>query len=266
MATTKDERTHLTRRTIGYVGCLVVLPAILAGCQQESTRDAPVSTRSPAGQSTAPAASAAASREVALVRVVHAIPADSTVDLFADDNKVFEGLAYKVVTPYREMDGQRYTFRLRPAGMDQAEALASNTEGLSDGNYYTVFAVPGDGEAASLRVVVDTHALPSAGKARLRVVHASNDAGEVDVYAVGRTQVLFDSVNFQSVTDYTEFDPITGALELRPDGDSNVMLTVPNVRLDASKTYTFVIVGRVRTAPKLETFVIEDQAIAAAAQ
>jgi hypothetical protein len=225
----------LTRTTIGYVGCLVVLPGILAGCQRESTRDAPVSTSSPAGQSTAPAASAAASREMALVRVVHAIPAGSTVDLFADDNKVFDSLAYKAVTPYREMDGQRYTFRLRPAGMNQAEALASNTEGLSDGKYYTVFAVPGDGETASLRVVADTHALPSTGKARVRVVQASSDAGEVDVYAVGRTQVLFDSVDFQSVTDYTEFDAMTGALELRPDGDSNVMLAVPNVRLDAAR-------------------------------
>jgi hypothetical protein len=256
----------LTRTTIAYVGCLVVLPGILSGCQQESTRNAPVSTNSPAGQSTAPAASAAASREMALVRVVHAIPAGSTVDLFADDNKVFDSLAYKAVTPYREMDGQRYTFRLRPAGMNQAAALASNTEGLSDGEYYTVFAIPGDGETASLRVVADTHTLPSAGKARVRVVQASSDAGEVDVYAVGRTQVLFDSVDFQSVTDYAEFDPVTGALELRPDAESNVMLTVPHVRLETGKTYTIMIVGRVRTAPKLETFVIEDQAMAAPAR
>ena len=40
---------------------------------------------------------------MALLRVVHAIPADSTVDVFADDNKVFDSLAYKTVTPYREI-------------------------------------------------------------------------------------------------------------------------------------------------------------------
>ena len=59
---------------------------------------------------------------------------------------------------------------------------------------------------------------------------------------------------------------MTGALELRPDGDSNVMLTVPNVRLEARLTCTIVIVGRVRRAPKLETFVIEDQVMAAPAR
>lgn len=246
------------------VGFLMLLT--LVGCQQESTRNAPVTTTSPAGQTTAPPAAAAEKRDMALVRVVHAIPAGSTVDVFADDNKAFDALAYKTVTPYREIGGQRYTFRLRPAGMDQADPLASNTEGLRDGNYYTVFAVPGDGEAASLRVVADTHSLPSSGKARVRVVHGSGDAGELDVYVVGRPEVLFDAVDFQAVTDYVEIDPVTGALELRPEGESNVMLAVPDVRLDAGKTYTIVILGRVRTAPKLETLVIADEAIAAPAR
>ena len=245
---------------------LLVVPLMILGCQQESTRNAPVSTSSPAGQSSAPPAAAAERRDMALIRVVHAIPADSTVDVFADDNKVFDGLAYKTVTPYQEIHGQRYTFRLRPAGMNQADPLASNTEGLNNGNHYTVFAVPGDGEVASLRVVADTHSLPSAGKARVRVVHASGDAGELDVYAVGRTNVLFDGVDFQAVTDYDEMDPLSGSLELRPEGESNVMLTIPNVRLVAGKTYTIVIVGRVRTAPKLEAFVIEDQAMATPAR
>jgi hypothetical protein len=86
------------------------------------------------------------------------------------------------------------------------------------------------------------------------------------VYAVGRTNVLFDGVDFQSVTNYDEMDPLSGSLELRPEGESNVMLTIPNVRLDAGKTYTIVIVGRVRTAPKLEAFVIEDQTMATPAR
>ena len=244
----------------------LVLPLLILGCQQQSTRNAPVSTSSPAGQSTAPAAATAEGRNMALIRVVHAIPSGSTVDVFADDNKVFDSLAYKAVTPYREIHGQRYTFRLRPAGMNQADPLASNAEGLDNGSHYTVFAVPGDGEVASLHVVTDTHSLPSTGKARVRVVHASNDAGELDVYAVGQPNVLFDRVAFQAVTDYDEMDPLSGSLELRPEGESNVMLSVPEMRLEAGKTYTIVVMGRVRTAPKLELFVIVDQTMVSPAQ
>ncbi|HXG89328.1 MAG TPA: DUF4397 domain-containing protein [Vicinamibacterales bacterium] len=255
-------KNTLIRDTAIRLGCLIV-PLMLTACQQESTRNAPVTTTSAAGQSTAPTAAAAEARDTALIRVVHAIPAGSTVDVFAEDNRVFDNLAFKTITPYRELDGKRTTFRLRPAGMNQADALATNTEGLDGGEHYTMFAVPGDGDAAFLRVVKDNHSLPGTGKARVRVVHASGDAGEVDVYVVGRTDKLFEGVDFQSVTDYQEIDPVSGSLEVRPEGEANAMLTVPNVRLEAGKTYTVVVIGRVKTAPKLEALVIADQAMAA---
>ena len=249
------------KKTITRVG-LLVIPLLIVGCQQEAARNAPVRTSSPSGQSTAPPLAAAEKRDMALIRVVHAIPAGSTVDVFAGDNTVFDGIAYKTVTPYREIDGKRFTFHLRPAGMNQAEPLASATEGLSRGRYYTVFVTPGDGAAARLQVVADTHSIPATGKARVRVMHGSSDAGQFDVYEVGRADVLFDAVDFQAVTEYDDIDPFAGTLELRPEGESNVMLSIPNVRLDAGKTYTIVVIGRVRTAPKLETFVIEDQVMA----
>lgn len=246
-------------RTTSIIGC-VAAALTLNACQRDSTQNAPVTTTTtPAGQSTAPPAAAAERRDVALVRFVHAIPAGAGVDLSAGDNRFFENVAYKTVTPYREIDGQRYTFSLRPAGMAQASALASNSEGLDDGSYYTVFAVPGDGEAAMLRVVKDDFSAPGAGKARVRVVHASSDAGEVDVVAAGRPDELFDGVDFQSATEYDEIDPMSGSLEIRAAGESTPMLTVPNVRIDAGKVYTVVVVGKVRATPKLEAFLIEDR-------
>ncbi|MFN2447878.1 MAG: DUF4397 domain-containing protein [Vicinamibacterales bacterium] len=246
-------------KTISLV-CCVAGALIASGCQRESTQNTPsTTTTTPAGQSTAAPAAAAASRDNALVRFVHAIPAGAAVDLSAGDNRFFENVAYKTVTPYRELDGQRYTFSVRPAGMAQASALASNSEGLDDGSYYTVFAVPGDGEAAMLRVVEDDFSAPGAGKARVRVVHASSDAGEVDVIATGRADELFDGVDFQSATEYDEIDPVSGSLEIRAGGESTPMLTVPNVRIEAGKVYTVVVVGKVRATPKLEAFVIEDR-------
>jgi hypothetical protein len=200
---------------------------------------------------------------VALIRTVYAIPAGSTVDVFADENRIFDSLAYRTVTPYREIAAQRYSFRLLPAGLNLAEPLATNSERLRAGSYYTVFAVPGDGEAASLRVVTDRNVLPDAGKARLRVVHASRDAGEFDVFALGRQEALFDGVDFQSVTDYLAVDPFVGALELKPDHQSGTMLTIPQIRLDAGKSYTLIVVGRVRTDPRLDTILVEDQAVPA---
>ena len=250
--------TGQTMRTAMYGAGLVVIMLAIAGCQ-DRTQNAPVTTKSPSGESTAPAGAAAARRDNALVRFVHAIPAGATVDVSADDRRAFENVRFKTVTPYSEMKGQRYTFRLRPAGMATADALASNTEGLDDGDDYTIFAVPGDSDAATLRVVQDDFSKPSADKARVRVVHASRDAGEIDVFEEGRKDEIFDSVDFQSVTTYNDIDPWTGSLDVRAEGETVNLVTLPGVKFDAGKVYTVVVTGKLRGTPKLEAFVIEDR-------
>jgi hypothetical protein len=242
------------------IGVLAVLELSgpFVSCDRAETSTSPVTTTSPAGTSTAPSAAAADRRDEALVRVVHAIPAGAPVDIYAGDLTVFDNLAYKSVTSYRALDGKRYAFALRPAGMANAKPLASNSEGLHDGEYYTVFALPGDGRAAHLRVVQDVMDPPAAGKARLRVIHGGAEAGEIDIYATGTATALFDGVDFQSVTGYKEIGPVNGEIEVRAEGQATPLVKVPVVHIEAGKFYTLVIVGRVRSTPKLEAFLIED--------
>jgi hypothetical protein len=168
---------------------------------------------------------------------------------------------FKSVTSYRALDGKRYAFALRPAGMTNAKPLSSNTEGLVDGYYYTVFALPGEGRTAHLRVVTDKLDQPAGGKARLRVVHGGNDVGSVDVYASGATAALFKDLAFQSVTDYQDVAPVNGKIEVRPVGGANAVVILPNAHLAAGRFYTMVIVGNARpdrAGPPLEAFIIED--------
>jgi hypothetical protein len=149
-------------------------------------------------------------------------------------------------------------FAARPAGMPNAKPLSSNTEGLDDGEYYTVFALPGANNGVRLRVVDDLLTAPAEGRAKVRVVHGSTDAGEVDLLVPGSDAALFDGVDFQSVTGYEEIVPINGPLEIRGEGTTGVLATIANTRFEAGRFYTIVIVGNVRSTPKLEAFVIED--------
>lgn len=240
------------------LGYLVLALAVMAACDRAETRSSPVTTTSPAGTSTAPSSAAAESRDEALVRAVHAIPAGAVLDVFAGDLMLFDGVGFKSVTNYRALDGKRYSFALRPAGMANAKPLSSNTEGLSDGKYYTVFALPGDGRAARLRVVGDDLDRPAEGKARLRVVHAGADAGEIDVRASGNAAALFEGVDFQAITGYQDVDPINGALEIHGDGRPSPIVTLPTVHIEAGRFYTVVVVGSARSTPRLEAFIIED--------
>lgn len=188
--------------------------------------------------------------------MVNAAAGSSHFDLFAGDLLLFEGLPYKAVTPYRALDGQRYAFALRPAGMPQARPLDSNTEGLRDGGFYTAIAMPGDGHKPRLRIATDMLAPPAAGMARLRVVHAALDAGLLSVGVTGGSELLADAIDFDSVSDYRDVTPVSGAVDIVGSGRPSPVLASFNAHISAGRFYTIVIVGRATLA--LEAFLIED--------
>jgi hypothetical protein len=237
---------------------LAVVPVALlvVACDSAETRNASITTSSPAGTSTAPSSVATESRENAMVRVVNAVPSGTTFDLFAGDLLLFDGLAFKTVTPYRAVDGKRYAFALRPAGMTQAKPLSSNTENLDDGDFYTAIAMPGEGHGPRLRVVSDPLEPPANGKARLRVVHAGTAAGVVDVRAVDATTALFDKLEYQTVSDYRDVAPMNGQLQIVGAGGAVPVSTTAH--LEAGRLYTLVIVGNASAPGQFEAFLIED--------
>lgn len=239
---------------------VLVVPVAFVACGRDASRDAAVTTTTPAGQSTAPPAAAVDDRDNALVRVVNAMPTAAAVDVYGDDQRLFDGVAYETVTPYREVDGQRYAIEVRAAGAAQGEPLGRNSEGFDDGDHYTVFALAGDDGKATLRVVKDDHSIPATGKARLRVVHGSREAGELDVFAAGRRDPIVDGVNIGTVSDYDEIDPVTGALEIRQEGQTRVLHTLRGVQIEPGRSYTVVVTGRLTATPRLDAFVIEDRA------
>ncbi len=242
-----------------HAGLLLTgLMLLMAACG-DANRNQPVTTTTNKGSSTAPPAAQVEDRDNALVHVIHAIPGGATVDVFAENNKAFTNVAYKSVTPYREIPDDRQTFRVRPTGQDTATPLVEDSEGFSDGQHYTIIALPTDGGRADLRFVRDNISVPSSGKAKVRVIHAAAGVGEVDVYARGNNDALFDGVNFPSESSYNEIDPVTGTLEVRREGQNTAALTIPNARFEAGKIYTVIVMGRATGTPRLEAIIVEDQ-------
>ncbi len=231
----------------------------IAACNTNSSNNQPVTTTTNSGTTTAPPASEVEKRGNALVRVVHVLPAMAAADLFAGETKIFEGVAYKTVTSYKEIPIERQMMRLRLAGQDTAQPLTENSERFGKGDYYTILILADDdSNEAELLFVDDDLAPPASGKARVRVINASYDVGDVDVYAAGRTEPLFSKVAFSSKPTYAEIDPLSGALDVRLAGKNITALTVPAARLDAGKIYTIIIAGRAKGASKLEAITIED--------
>lgn len=228
-----------------YVASVVAAVLGAAACDRSETRAAAPSSPPP--------------RHDAFVRVVEVVPMSSSLDLFAGDLLLFDGLPYKTVTPYRALDGKRYDFALRPAGMAQAKPLSSNTEGLDEGHYYTAVALPGDGHEPHLRVVNDPLDRPSAGKARLRIIHGGVDAGAIDLRAAGTTEPFAGDIAYRSVTDYRDVAPLDGVIEVVSHDRSSAPLSSFRTHIEAGRFYTIVVAGHAAGEPRLEAFLVEDK-------
>jgi hypothetical protein len=235
-------------------GMLAVEAALLAaGCKQSRDTGA-VTSRTSEGTSNAPSTGALEKNDLALVRVVNAIPAGGAVMIYAGDSAAFSGVAYKTATGYREIPDDRFNFKLGSPD----KPLAENRENLIGGGHYTIVAMPdaGGADKRNLRVLDDGLKPVSAEKARVRVINAIPGDLEISVYVRGREDPLFDGINFQSEAGWNEFDPIAGTLEIRPEGKKNVLASQPNVKLEGGKSYTFVVSGR---ATKPDIIKIEDE-------
>jgi hypothetical protein len=195
---------------------------------------------------------------------VNAIPGGQPADIVAGDQKAFTNVDYKTVTPYKEIPQAASSLKLVASGQDAAMPMAEKSEGLTAGDRYTVVAMPGeDGRAAELVVLNDDVTPPSEGKAKVRVIHASRDVGEVSLAVSGREDPLFDAVNAAGTSGYKEVEPTQGGLEVRAEDKKAVLARVPDASFEPGKLYTVLVVGRADGTSKVEAVTVEDQLIPA---
>ena len=215
----------------------------LAACS--STNQPTATSETPGANPSAAPDQQANEQKTAMVRYVNAIPASTSAkdqtDLWFGDMKAFSNVAYKEVTQYMQMPAQREDFKLQTAGNTQPNALATVTEGLSAGHYYTVVAERKKDNSLSLDAIDDDLSTPDAGKAKVRIINAAMGIGDVNV--VGHSGSLFDGVDANSSTSYKQIDPMNGALEVRKGDNKTDVVRLSNFDIQAGKLYTFLLVG-----------------------
>jgi hypothetical protein len=194
------------------------------------------------------ATSAFAAEGKARVRVVHASPDAPAVDVWANGALAFKNAPFKGITQYASLDAGNYDVQVVPAGAT-TPVVIKGTLGFGAGKDYTVIAL---GKLADIAPIVleDNNALPEAGKAHVRFVHASPDAPAVDI-AVKNGPVLFKNVAFKGVGEYLPVAAGTYDLEVRLAGTNTVALSVPGVKLDNQTVYTIFAMGLASGQPTL---------------
>ncbi len=179
--------------------------------------------------------------DVALLRVVNAVPAEPATDVMIGDQIAFSQVAYGAVTPYREFTSELVNLRIRPSVPEDANTMAGTIERLNAGKHYTLLAMPNDPGGVALSLLVDEVAPPADGKASLRVMNASSEAGKVDVVLKGSAQALVSGPGSSPASGFVDVAPVRGTLVVHRA--RTVLARVPDARLEPGRRYTVLLLG-----------------------
>ena len=181
----------------------------------------------------------------AQLRVVHASPDAPNVDVLLDNAAVLTNVAYKVASNYLAVPSGSRNLKVRATGT--STVVIDQTGTLAEGSFYTVLAA---GRLASIAPVVltDDQTSPASGNVRLRLVHASPTAGNVDIYVTAPTADIatatptLANVPFRAASSYLEVPAGTYRVRITPAGTKTVAIDANNVALVAGQVRTAVAV------------------------
>lgn len=138
-------------------------------------------------------------KNLSYVRVFHASPDAPPVDIYVNDNLTFEDLAFKNFTEYVPLEKGSYKINVYAAGKKDNLVLTQTLE-VPENEVITVAAA---GNLDDLQLVPYIEYNPkylAEGESRIRVIHLSPDAPNVDIIIDGET--AFTDVGFLDATDY----------------------------------------------------------------
>jgi LPXTG-motif cell wall-anchored protein len=184
---------------------------------------------------------AASAQGNALVRVVHASPDAPAVDVYVDGNKALSNVPFFTASDYLPLPAGEHRFQVTPTGQAADKAVIDAQVTVEAGKAYTVAAT---GKVAEIKptILADNLSAPVAGKAHVRVVHASADAPAVDIKVKGGA-ALISNLAFPKDSGYLPVDAGSYDLTVNVAGTDTVALDLPGVKLEAGKLYDIFAVG-----------------------
>lgn len=175
------------------------------------------------------------------VRVIHASPDAPNVDVVANDdflNRPVVDLQFGTATDYLELAPGPLNAKVVPTGLDAPVVIDADLD-LAQGESYSVYAAGPLAAIEPLVLVEDVRRV--ATEARLRLVHASPSAGDVDIYVTpGGTGG--DLTGVEPAFTAVPFLADTGSVSLAP-GSYDVVVTAAGTQVPAIGPVTLTLAG-----------------------
>jgi len=175
------------------------------------------------------------------LRVMHASPDAPPVDIYVDGKAVLTNVPFFTLSGALSLPNGTYKVAITPAGAGLGAAVLSTDLKVENGYAGTVVALDSLSKL-KVKLYPDDMSPVPAGKARVRVIHASPDAPAVDIKLAGTATKVVSNAAF---TDAATVEVAAGtyAFDITPAGASAVVFTTPSLRFEAGWSYTLVASG-----------------------
>lgn len=176
---------------------------------------------------------------VAYVSIYHASPNAPELDIIVDDRQV-NRLEFTDYTGYLNFYTGQRNFRINP--FNASNSLIDTTITFTDGAFYSLFIV-NDLPNVEALTVRDSASAPSEGKAKVRFINLSPDAGALEVTPDGVESPLFEARDFKQPSNFVEVEAGSSSFVLVPAGGDDELVTVKDIELRPGRFYTIIARG-----------------------
>ncbi|WP_139905397.1 DUF4397 domain-containing protein [Clostridium thermarum] len=184
-------------------------------------------------------------------RLLNAMPDAPAIDVYINGKLTASNLRYANFTNYFQTPGGIYEIKVYPAGKKTPILIETNLQ-LMPNSIHTIAAVPnGDG---SLLPILEPLSGPTPGYSMVRFAHLSSEAPAVDII-LPDGKILFSDVEFKEVTGYIPVPAGNYTIQAKISETNNIILIVPNIKLQPNKIYTVYVVGKPQGTPPLQVLI-----------
>lgn len=189
---------------------------------------------------------------VSYMRLLHASPGTSAVDVYANSSLIASGLSYKGFTEYLQVIPGKYNIKVFPAGTT-GRALVDTEMELPVQSIVTT-VVTGVSPNIGIKAFFEPVLQIPAGKLYLRFANLVPDGPDLDLVLSDGTK-LFEDISYGAATNYIAVFPNTYTFYLQQTGTDKSLLYVPNIQLLPGRFYTIYAVGQVKGNTPLQVLV-----------
>ncbi|MCC5852524.1 MAG: DUF4397 domain-containing protein [Alkalimonas sp.] len=181
----------------------------------------------------------------AAVRVVHGVSDAPAVDVLVNDEiRLVEDLAFPDFTGYLNVDPAEYNVKVAAHADNSIVAIDADLD-LAAGVFYSVLALGSLGEEEITPLVLLDQPRRVATEAKVRIIHGSFLAPEVDIYVtetadISEAEPAFSEVPFLAETGYVSLAAGSYVVSVTVAGTKDVAIGPVTLDLEANTIYTAI--------------------------